>query len=47
MLVAIDGMGSFSYLAEPEPLGETVEELAPGDPLLHGTPKQPMPPEAT
>jgi Mn-containing catalase len=42
-----DGRGTFEYLADPQPLGETVEELNQGDPLLHGTPKAPMPPSAT
>ncbi|WP_338000427.1 manganese catalase family protein [Chelativorans sp. YIM 93263] len=42
-----DGKGEFEYLPDPQPMGETVEELAPGDPLLHGTPKKPMPPAAS
>lgn len=42
-----DGHGNFEYLADPQPLGETVEELNQGDPLLHGTPKAPMPPSAS
>jgi len=40
-----DGKGEFQYLAHPQPLGETVTELSQGDPLLHGTPKQPMRPQ--
>ncbi|HEV7344038.1 MAG TPA: manganese catalase family protein [Devosia sp.] len=39
-----DGKGQFEYLADPKPLGETVTELSPADPRLHGTPKKPMPP---
>jgi Mn-containing catalase len=39
-----DGKGQFEYLADPKPLGETVTELAPADPRLHGTPKKPLPP---
>ncbi|WP_280139614.1 manganese catalase family protein [Paramesorhizobium deserti] len=42
-----DGKGEFQYLEHPQPLGEIVEELAAGDPLLHGTPKKPMPPATT
>jgi Mn-containing catalase len=42
-----DGKGQFEYLANPKPLGETVEGLSQGDPLLHGTPKQPLPPAAS
>jgi Mn-containing catalase len=38
-----DGKGSFSYLADPEPMSEA-PDLGPGDPRLHGTPKMPMPP---
>lgn len=44
---APDGGGEFEYLADPEPMGETVTELAEGDPLLHGTPKKPLPPAAS
>ncbi|CAD7047025.1 catalase [Pseudorhizobium endolithicum] len=42
-----DGKGEFQFLADPQPLGETVEELAQLDPRLHGTPKKPMPPMAS
>jgi Mn-containing catalase len=44
---APDGKGQFEFLANPKPLGEVVEGLSQGDPLLHGTPKMPMPPAAT
>jgi len=42
-----DGHGEFTYLADPQPLSQDVGEKNPGDPRLHGTPKQPMPPMAT
>lgn len=42
-----DGKGEFSYLADPQPMGEAVEELNPVDPRIHGTPKMPMPPKAS
>ena len=42
-----DGKGEFEFLAAPQPLGETVEELPQLDPRLHGTPKMPMPPTAS
>ena len=42
-----DGKGEFEYLANPRPLGETVEELGQTDPRLHSTPKQPMPPKSS
>ena len=42
-----DGKGEFEFLADPQPLGETVEELAQLDPRLHSTPKKPMPPVAS
>jgi Mn-containing catalase len=44
---APDGKGAFSYLADPKPLGETVREIGEVDPRLHGTPKRPLPPEAS
>jgi Mn-containing catalase len=44
---APDGKGQFEYLATPQPLGETVDELSEVDPRLHGTPKKPMPPKAS
>jgi Mn-containing catalase len=44
---APDGKGEFSYLADPRPLGETVREIGEVDPRLHGTPKRPLPPEAS
>ena len=44
---APDGKGQFEYLAGPTPLGETVTELAPVTPLVHGTPKKPTPPAAS
>ena len=44
---APDGKGEFEYLANPQPLGETVEELDQTDPRLHSTPKQPLPPKAS
>lgn len=40
-----DGKGSFTYLEAPEPLSEA-PVLPPGDPRLHGTPPQPIPPVA-
>lgn len=40
-----DGKGSFTYLEAPEPLSEA-PVLPPGDPRLHGTPPQPVPPVA-
>ena len=42
-----DGNGEFQYLADPKPLSDDVGMLDQGDPRLHGTPKQPMPPIAT
>lgn len=42
-----DGKANFEYLADPTPLGESVEELGQVDPRVHGTPKKPMPPAAT
>jgi Mn-containing catalase len=42
-----DGKGEFQYLADPQPLGETVTGLDPVDPRMHGTPKQPVPPKAS
>lgn len=39
-----DGKGQFRYLADPEPMGEVVEEMNPVDPRMYGTPK--MPPKA-
>ena len=44
---APDGKGEFEYLANPVPLGESVEELGQVDPRLHGTPKAPLPPKAS
>jgi Mn-containing catalase len=44
---APDGIGTFEYLANPEPLGETVTELPAVDPRVHGTPKMPLPPTAS
>ena len=44
---SIDGKGQFDYLADPQPLGEAVEELSEVDPRMHGTPKQPVPPTAS
>ena len=44
---APDGKGEFQYLADPQPMGETVTELAEVDPRLHGTPKTPKPPKAS
>lgn len=41
---APDGKGEFQYLADPQPLGETVTELSEVDPRIHGTPKMPRPP---
>ena len=40
---SIDGKGTFEYVADPKPMSEA-PELAEGNPLLHGTPKKPMPP---
>ncbi|HEX2148033.1 MAG TPA: manganese catalase family protein [Pseudorhizobium sp.] len=42
-----DGKGEFEFLADPKPLGETVEGLAQLDPKLHSTPKMPMPPTSS
>jgi Mn-containing catalase len=42
-----DGMGEFSYLADPRPLSTDAGEAPQPDPRLHGTAKQPMPPTAT
>lgn len=36
---APDGKGEFQYLADPQPLGEAVTELAEVDPRVHSTPK--------
>jgi Mn-containing catalase len=44
---APDGKGEFQYLADPQPLGETVTELSEVDPRMHGTPKTPKPPIAS
>jgi Mn-containing catalase len=44
---SIDGKGQFEYVADPQPLGEMVEELAPIDPRVHSTPKMPTPPTAS
>lgn len=44
---APDGLGTFEYLADPQPLGETVTELPAVDPRIHGTPKAPVPPTAS
>jgi Mn-containing catalase len=44
---SIDGRGEFSYIPQPPAMGETVTQMAAGDPLLHGTPKKPMPPQAS
>jgi Mn-containing catalase len=44
---SMDGKGEFEYLADPQPLGEAVEELGEVDPRLHGTPKRPKPPTAS
>jgi Mn-containing catalase len=41
---SIDGKGTFEYLADPQPLGETVTELGPVTPAVHNTPKKPTPP---
>lgn len=41
---APDGKGEFQYLADPQPLGEAVTELAEVDPRVHSTPKVPKPP---
>jgi Mn-containing catalase len=38
-----DGLGTFEYLTDPQPLTDDTGEKQPGDPRLHGTPKQPMP----
>jgi Mn-containing catalase len=40
-----DGKGEFEYLANPAPLGPEAI-LGPVDPLVHGTPPVPMPPDA-
>ena len=42
-----DGKGEFEYLANPQPLGEAVEELGEVEPRLHSTPKQPLPLKAS
>jgi len=39
-----DGNAEFTYLADPRPLTSDTGQLAQGEPLLHGTPKQPVPP---
>lgn len=39
-----DGNAEFTYLTDPQPLTSDTGELSQGDPLLHGTPKRPMPP---
>lgn len=39
-----DGKGEFEYVADPGPLTTDTGDLPPGDPRLHGTAKQPMPP---
>ncbi len=41
---APDGSGTFTAVADPEPMGEVVDELGPVDPRLFGTPKSPHPP---
>lgn len=38
------GKGEFTNLADPKPLTDDTGRLAQGEPVLHGTPKQPMPP---
>jgi len=42
---AVDGQGTFEYLAQPQPLGEVPEPPQP-DPRLHGTAKQPVAPQS-
>jgi Mn-containing catalase len=44
---SMDGRGQFSYVPNPPAMGEPVNQMAAGDPLLHGTPKKPMPPQAS
>ncbi|WMT92889.1 manganese catalase family protein [Pelagibacterium sp. H642] len=44
---SVDGKGEIEFLSDPQPLGERVDELAPADPRLHGTPKKPMPPTSS
>lgn len=44
---APDGKGEFQFLADPEPLGERVDQISGVDPRLHGTPKVPMPADAS
>lgn len=44
---SIDGKGQFEYVADPEPLGETVEELNEVDPRVYGTPKEPKSPTSS
>ena len=41
------GVRDMLYLADPQPLGETVTELPAVDPRVHGTPKMPVPPTAS
>lgn len=43
---APDGKGEFQYVAAPPAMGEEIVELNQVDPLVHGTPKKPMPPMA-
>ena len=38
-----DGLGEFTYLAEPKPLGDE-PQLGPAAPNVHGTAKIPVPP---
>lgn len=42
-----DGKGEFTYVQNPEPLGEEVVELNALDPRMYGTPKQPTQPSST
>ncbi len=42
---SIDGKGEFTYVANPQPMGEA-PVLGEGNPLLHGTPRKPLPPSA-
>lgn len=42
-----DGKGQFEYVAEPQAMGEVVEELNEVDPRLYGTPKQPTQPASS
>jgi Mn-containing catalase len=44
---SMDGKGEFSYLQNPEPLGEEVVELNALDPRIYGTSKQPTQPSST